>query len=69
MDKVIIELTRRERMHLWDSLDRVLGNQPIADEARASLSWVRDRIARQCYGEVGDLDLSGDRAAALKAVR
>lgn len=66
---VTLQLTRAERTHLWDSLDRMLAGQPVTADARASLGWIRERIARQCYEEVGDIDLSGDRAEALKAIR
>lgn len=67
-DSVTVEMTRRERMHLWSALDRVLSNQPVLDDERPSLQWIRDRIARQCYAEVGDVDLGGDRAEALMAM-
>lgn len=67
-NKATLEMTRTERMHLWDSLDRVLANQPITADALTSLQWIRDRIARQCYAEVGDIDLSGDRSEALRSM-
>lgn len=69
MNTVTLQMTPRERVQLWDSLDRVLAGQPITDDARTSLGWIRDRIARQCREEVGDIDLSGDRTATLKAGR
>lgn len=66
MDKVTLDLTRKERVDLWDTLDRVLAGQPVPEQNTASLRWIRDRIAKQCYAEVGNIDLSGDRAEALR---
>ena len=68
-ETVVLELTRLERMRLWESLDRMLAGQPAEADALAALRWVRDRIARQCYAEVEGLDLSGDRTVALKALK
>lgn len=67
-NRVAVEMTRGERVHLWDALDRVIAGQPVPPEHLASLRWIRDRISRQCHAEVGDMDLSGDRAEAFRRI-